>query len=35
VKALRRFLRRLAASVLGRRDDDRMREEVTFALRHE
>ena len=32
MKALRRFVRRLAASVLGRRDDDRMRDELAEHL---
>ena len=32
MKALRRFVRRLAASVLGRRDDDRVREELAEHL---
>lgn len=28
MKTLRRFVKRLTASVLGRRDDDRVREEL-------
>jgi len=32
MKALRRFVRRLAASVFGRRDDDRMRDELAEHL---
>jgi len=32
MKALRRFVRRLAASVLGRRDDDRVRDELAEHL---
>lgn len=32
MKALRRFVNRLAASVLGRRDDDRLREELAEHL---
>jgi hypothetical protein len=33
MKALRRFVKRLTASVLGRRDDERLREEVAEQLR--